>query len=396
MAVGFGLSQATGALVGGALGGKRLDEALACAAQPLFLAVATGVVLALAGVVISGPVMKFLGAKPEILLAGENYLKLLFLGLPGCLLGFTANGVLSAQGDMSANRTAQIVAFGANVLLDPLLIYGAFGIPGLGFDGIAISTALIQSCVAIWLVRKALGTRALSGVCIRDFLPGRQIAFALFRQGAPSTFTMMVMMFGGLIMQAHLQPFGAPAVAGAGISLRVEQLILLPILAISFSYGPMVAQNFGAGDYDRLRQATTLAVIVILVMSMTGAVALAIFGAAMMRIFTGDEATVAAGVSYLRAAALMMPAYSMMFLVNALFQGLKRPIWSVLIGLYRQILALAVFPQVFIALGWGLSGIWAGLFVAVWSGFILAMVMAYRIAGDAIGGLRADFRGFGA
>lgn len=297
---------------------------------------------------------------------------------------------------MSANRTAQIVAFGANVLLDPLLIYGAFGIPGLGFDGIAISTALIQSCVAIWLVRKALGTRALSGVCIRDFLPGRQIAFALFRQGAPSSLTMMVMMFGGLIMQAHLQPFGAPAVAGAGISLRVEQLILLPILAISFSYGPMVAQNFGAGDYDRLRQATTLAVIVILVMSMTGAVALAIFGAAMMRIFTGDEATVAAGVSYLRAAALMMPAYSMMFLVNALFQGLKRPIWSVLIGLYRQILALAVFPQVFIALGWGLSGIWAGLFVAVWSGFILAMVMAYRIAGDAIGGLRADFRGFGA
>lgn len=145
-----------------------------------------------------------------------------------------------------------------------------------------------------------------------------------------------------------------------------------------------------------MRQATTLAVIVILVMSMTGAVALAIFGAAMMRIFTGDEATVAAGVSYLRAAALMMPAYSMMFLVNALFQGLKRPIWSVLIGLYRQILALAVFPQVFIALGWGLSGIWAGLFVAVWSGFILAMVMAYRIAGDAIGGLRADFRGFGA
>lgn len=159
------------------------------------------------------------------LLAGENYLKLLFLGLPGCLLGFTANGVLSAQGDMSANRTAQIVAFGANVLLDPLLIYGAFGIPGLGFDGIAISTALIQSCVAIWLVRKALGTRALSGVCIRDFLPGRQIAFALFRQGAPSSLTMMVMMFGGLIMQAHLQPFGAPAVAGAGISLRVEQLI---------------------------------------------------------------------------------------------------------------------------------------------------------------------------
>lgn len=66
MAVGFGLSQATGALVGGALGGKRPDEALACAAQSLFLAVATGVVLALAGVVISGPVMKFLGAKPEI------------------------------------------------------------------------------------------------------------------------------------------------------------------------------------------------------------------------------------------------------------------------------------------------------------------------------------------
>ncbi|WP_340107684.1 MATE family efflux transporter [Pikeienuella sp. HZG-20] len=394
MAIGFGLSQGASALIGGALGAGRLEHARALAAQALTLAALLGVALAAIGVAVSDSAMAAIGAAPDVAAAASDYLRLLFFGLPGFLVGLTANGVLTAQGDMAANRTAQIAAFGANLALNPILIYGVFGLPGFGFDGIALSTVLIQIGVAAWLVAKALRTRALTGAGLRDARPSAPVLDALVRQGAPSSLTMLVMMIGGLIIQAHLQPFGAAAVAGFGVAFRVEQLILLPILSISFVLMPMVSQNFGAGDHDRVRQAATLTAVVALSLSLIGGLALAAGGAAMVTLFTGDPAAVAAGAAYLRVAALMMPAYALMFLVTALFQGLRRPVWSAVIGLYRQVVALTLFPALFVSLGWGLSGVWAGLFAAVWSGFALAFALAVFVCRRRIGGLRPDFAAF--
>jgi Na+-driven multidrug efflux pump len=193
-------------------------------------------------------------------------------------------------------------------------------------------------------------------------------------------------------MQAHLQPFGAAAVAGFGVAFRVEQLILLPILSLSIALMPLTAQNFGAQDHDRVRQAATLAALAALGLSLVGSVLLGLFGAALTGLFTNDAAAIASGAAYLRAAALMTPAYALMFLVTAFFQGVRRPVWSVVIGLYRQILALLLFPALFVSgLGWGLAGVWAGLVAAVWSGFALSMLLAVIVGRRAIGGLRPDF-----
>ncbi|MEM8752171.1 MAG: MATE family efflux transporter [Pseudomonadota bacterium] len=389
-AFGFGLSQGASALIAAALGERDEGAARATAAQALMSAAALGAGLALVGVFASGAGLRALGAEAGVLDAAESYLRLLFLGLPSFLIGFTANGILTAQGDTSSNRTAQMAAFAANLALNPLLIYGAFGLPGLGFDGIAVSTVLTQTGVAVWLVRRALAARALRGVRLADAAPTARVIGALTRQGAPISFSVIVMMLGAVILQSHLQPFGAAAVAGYGVAFRVEQLILLPILSISFSFMPMAAQNFGAGDHDRVRQAATLAAAVALGVALVGAVALAVFGAAMTAVFTSDPAAVAAGAAYLAVAATMMPAYTAMFLVTALLQGLQRPIWSVAIGLYRQVVALIVFPPLFIGAGWGFDGVWAGLFVAVWSGFALSLFVAARVARGSIGGLRVD------
>ncbi|MEL7463039.1 MAG: MATE family efflux transporter [Pseudomonadota bacterium] len=392
MALGFGLSSGASALIGAALGGGRAADARAFAAQALVLAAALGLLLGGAGALSSNAVLRLIGASDGVLETADSYLTLLFLGLPSFLIGFTANGVLTSQGDTASNRNAQIVAFFANVGLNPILIYGALGVPGLGFDGIALSTVLIQTAVAFFLVRRALATRALGGASLADARPTGAVLADLFRQGAPSSLTMLVMMVGATIMQVHLQPFGAAAVAGFGVAFRVEQLILLPILSISFSLMPLIAQNFGSGDHDRVRQALTLAAVLAIGVALLGAVALGVFGEAMTGVFTDDEAAIAAGAAYLRMAAFMMPAYTAMFIVTALFQGLRRPVWSVVIGLYRQIFALSLFPWVFVSfLDWGLSGVWMGLFVAVWSGFALAMALAVVIGSKALGGIAPDF-----
>lgn len=393
MSVGFGLSQGASALIGSALGAKDRDGARDYAAGAITSAAILGVILAGIGLLGAEPLLRLMQTTPEVLAASVDYLDLFFLGMPSFLVSFTANGVLSSQGDTNTNKQAQMVAFVANIGLNPLLIYGAFGIGGLGFNGIALSTVIIQTCAAMFMVRRALGTRAMQGCGVVNYLPAPHVIFDFVRQGAPASMTMAVMMVGGFIIQVHLQPFGAAAVAGFGVAFRVEQLILLPILAISFALMPMVSQNYGAADFDRVRQAVTLAVSVGLSMALVGAVALALGGVAMTRLFTDDADAVASGAAYLRVAALMMPAYTAMFMITALFQGIKRPIWSVVIGAYRQLFALVAFPTLFVSVfGWGLAGVWAGLFVAVWSGLLFAVILMFFVARRAIGGMRPDFR----
>jgi Na+-driven multidrug efflux pump len=109
-------------------------------------------------------------------------------------------------------------------------------------------------------------------------------------------------------------------------------------------------------------------------------------------LFSDDSAAVDAGADYLRIAAMMMPAYTIMFVITALFQGLQRPVWSVVIGVYRQIIALALLPPIFVQfLGFGVTGVWLGLFCAVWSGLLLALVLAARVCSSTLGHVRPDF-----
>lgn len=394
MAVGIGLNMGAGALIGGALGEKDPEKARAFSAGAIGAAAMLAFILMTAGLLWGDGLLRLMRVGPGVFDTASSYLFVMFFGLPAFMVGFTANGVLTAQGDTDTNRQAQMIACITNVGLNPLLIYGALGLPGLGFHGIAVSTILIQIGVAAWLVSRALKTTAMRGVTPDQFLPGAALTVELIRQSAPASLNMMVMMAGGFLIQTHLQPFGAAAVAGYGIAFRVEQLILLPILAISFATMPMVAQNFGAKDHDRVRQSVTLAWSVALAMSLIGAVALALFGVAMVRVFTDDPAAIASGAAYLQLAALMMPAYSLMFIITSFFQGVKRPIWSSAIGIYRQIFALALFPALFVAhTDWGLTAVWAGLFVAVWSGFVFAFFLTFLISRQTIGGMKLDFAG---
>ena len=394
MAVGMGLNMGAGALIGAALGERNTEKARALSAGAIGAAVILALVLMMAGLLWGDGLLRLMQVGDEVFATASSYLFVMFFGLPAFMVGFTANGVLTAQGDTETNKRAQMVASIVNIGLNPLLIYGALGLPGLGFHGIAVSTILIQFGVAIWLVTKALKTKAMRGVSLDQFAPDLALTSQLIRQSAPASLNMMVLMVGGLLIQSHLQPFGAATVAGYGIAFRVEQLILLPILAISIATMPMVAQNFGAGDYDRVRQSLTLASSFALGLSLIGAVFLALGGEAMTRIFTDDPAAVASGAAYLQIAALMMPAYSLMFIINSYFQGVKRPVWSLAIGIYRQFFGIAFFPALFVAYtDWGLTAVWSGLFVAVWSGFAVAFALVFLISRRAIGGMRLDFAG---
>ncbi|NVO58426.1 MATE family efflux transporter [Rhodobacteraceae bacterium B1Z28] len=390
ISVGVGLGAAMSALVGNALGAGDLRKARRLAAQGMSYGFIAASVLALAGLWY-GPALIHLVSEPgSYRSAGLRYFHWLLLALPGFLLAFGCNGILQAHGDAVSMQRALVVAFFANIALNPLLIYGIPGlVPGIGFDGLAVSTVISQTGVMIFMIRQVLRRRRMRRMRARNFVPRLEKLSEISVQVLPTATSFMVMLLSGFVMQYALKIFGEHAIAGHGVAIRLEQILLLPVLGVTGALLPIASQNFGAHEFARVREALFHCWKVGFIMTAIAAPLLWIFGRPMLGLFTDDPEVIRVGLSYLRVDCLILPFYMMLFSINSLLQALKRPIWTVWISLYRQGFGVAFFVWVFVGLlGFNETGVWFGTAAAVVTGWMIALIMTTHVTRREIGGLR--------
>jgi len=389
IALAFGLSAAMGALVGNALGGGDADKAHQFARQGLVFGLLASVLLTLLGYWFSPKIIALISEEGAYRTAANAYLQLLLLGIVSFLVAFGANGILQAGGDTRSMKRAQIVAFFTNLALNPLFIFGIPGwIPGIGFNGIALSTLVSQTGVMIYVLYRVNHVGIFRGVDLACLLPNLKTFREILAQALPSSFSMMVMMLAGLVIQYFLKHFGPEAVAGYGIALRIEQILLLPIFGLTGSLMPIAAQNYGAGNFDRVREAVFFSFKYGCLITIIAGILLWLFGGSAMSLFTNDAEVIRIGASYLRIDALILWAYLLLFSINALLQALKKPLWTLWIGVFRQGLGVAAFTYLYVIIfEMGTMGVWLGIATSVIAGLIISMIVAQIIAKKLIGGL---------
>ncbi|MDU8944095.1 MATE family efflux transporter [Ovoidimarina sediminis] len=390
IAIGIGLGAAMSALVGNALGAGEDDRARRFAAQGISYGLLSAGFLAIIGYLL-GPLLIQLVSEPGPYRdAGVRYFHLLLLALPGFLLMFGCNGILQAHGDAVSMQRALIVSFFVNIALNPLLIFGIPGvIPGIGFDGLAVSTVISQTGVMLFLFRQVLRRRRMQNMRTKDFAPRLDRYAEISIQVLPTATSFLVMLLAVFVVQFALKFFGEHAIAGYGIALRLEQLLLLPILGMTGALLPIASQNFGAKDFDRVRQSLFFCWKVGLVLSAIAGPILWVFGRTMMGFFTDDPEVIRVGVTYLRVDGLILPFYMALFSINSFLQALKRPIWTVWISLYRHCFGVAFFVWIFVGLlRFDEIGVWLGIATAVVTGLGLALWMTSHVAQNEMGGLR--------
>ena len=389
MSIGIGLGSAMSALVGNALGAGDHRAARRLAAQGISYGLIAAGVLALAGLWYGPGLIRLVSEPGAYREAGIRYFFWLLLALPGFLLAFGCNGILQAHGDAVSMQRALVVAFFANIGLNPLLIYGLPGlIPGIGFDGLAVSTVVSQTGVMVFMIRQVLRRRRMQRMRSGNFVPRPDRFWIISIQVLPTATSFMVMLLSGFVMQFALKLFGEHAIAGFGVAIRLEQILLLPVLGVTSALLPIASQNFGARDYDRVRESLFYCWKIGFFMTATAAPILWIFGRPLLGFFTDDPEVIRVGLSYLRIDSLILPFYMMLFAINSLLQALKRPIWTVWISLYRQGFGVAFFVWIFIGfLGFSEVGVWLGVATAVITGWMVALLMATFVAQHELGGL---------
>jgi putative MATE family efflux protein len=389
IALGVGLAAAMGALVGNALGAGDRRMARRYSAQGISFGMIGAVTLGIASQVYGPALLRAVSAAGAYQDAGVTYFRLLTLALPGFLVAFGCNGILQAHGDGRSMRRALVVAFFANIALNPLLMFGIPGvIGGLGFAGLAISTVISQTGVMAYLIRQVVRLDTMTATEPRHFVPDWPRYREIVEQVIPSGFAFLIMILAGVVVQFALKSFGEHAVAGFGIGIRLEQLVILPLMGLSSALLPIAAQNLGARNPDRVREAVFYCWKAGAVIALAAWPFLWFGGGYAVAFFSDDPEVISVGRDYLRVASFMLYVYLIHFSITSFLQAAKRPIWSLWISLYRQAFGVAFFVWLYVGyLGTPVIGVWYGTSTAAATGAIMALLVARHVAERKIGGL---------
>lgn len=380
IAIGYGLSSGTTALIGNELGSENRDKAAHYGVQSISFAIILGVLIPVIGFILSPWLFGLLGAEGEYLNLALRYINVVFLGSIFFTLVFSANGILNAVGDTKPYRNFLIAGFFLNIILSPMFLFGWGPLPAMGIGGIALATILIEAIGAVYLLLRVRKINFMSVGIRKNLKPKPEFFKDIAKQGVPSSVHMMTVALGIFILTFFIGKYGEAAVAAYGIAVRVEQIILVPMIGINISVLSIVAQNKGAGLIERIREVLRLSYRYSAAMMAVGLVVLVALAPWLMKLFNTDPEVVKAGALYLRIEAFALFGYTIVFISDAVYQAYKKPMIPLAFGLARQIIApVILFALMVFVFKTPLLGIWLSVFAIIWTSALIYLFMVRRL-----------------
>lgn len=354
-----GFGTAVSVLVGNALGAKEIRKSECNAQQALGFGFCISIILMLVGVFASKPLLQFIGGEGEVLRLALEYIQIIYWGALAFIIFSFCNNILTAHGDSKPFRNMLVLGFFLNLILDPLFLYGGFGIPAMGFKGIALATVVIESITALFLFGLCLHRGYFGIFRLKHVIPKPKFIQEMLIQGIPASLNMLMVAFGFFVTNYFVKDFGNEAIAMFGVTTRIEQIILLPTIGISVAVSAIVAQNNGAGNIERIKETLRIGSLWGLYLIIPASIIMALGGKWWMGIFSDDSAVIALGITYLWIMLTTEWSYVIGGIYIGALQAMKKPFLGFIAPLLRIVLGRLVFFSVCIyVLHLGLNSLW--------------------------------------
>ena len=376
MSMTIGLMIAMSALAAQRIGRGEEEEARRIASSVIALGLVIGVAVGAATWIYAPQLLSMLGAVGETRDFAVSYLRIVTPTLPVMVVAMVSSGLLRAHGDARRAMNATLAAGIVNAILDPILIFGWLFMPALGLDGAAYASAAARFAMAgtaLYPILKHYGGFApfTLGRFRKDLAPIIAIA-------GPAILTNVATPVGNFIVTRAIAPYGDAAMAGYSVIGRLTPLAFCVIFALSGAVGPIIGQNFGARNYDRVRdtliRALQFTAIYTVIM---WAVLIALQGVIADQFGLRDLGR----TLIFWFALIMTPLFffnGVLFVANASFNNLNRPLWSTLLNWGKNTLGTAPFVIAGAALG-GAPGVLVGQALGGVLFSILGVLLALRL-----------------
>ena len=299
-AVGIGLSLSTTAMVARRIGEKDPEEAAVAGVQAIVLGLITSIGIGIPCLIYAPQLLRLMGASGDIVSTGSGYARIALGGSGAILMLFLNNAIFRGAGDAAIAMRLLWVSNIINLILDPCLIFGLGPFPRLGVTGAALATFTGRSIgVAYQFYRLLRGTERIR-ILTRQIRVNLHVLLRLVRVSLTGILQFAIAHTSWIGLVRIVSVFGAAALAGYTIAIRIVVFLILPSWGLSNAAATLVGQNLGAGKPERAEQAVWRTGFYNMLFLGSVGVVFAIIAEPIARLFTQDPAVVPLAATCLR------------------------------------------------------------------------------------------------
>ena len=375
MSVAIGLGAGTSSVVARAIGANDSTRAARLATDSLLLSFIITGSISFLGILTIDSLFLSLGAPKEMIPLIRGYMEILYLGVPFVVVGMVGMSSMRATGDTRLPSLLMIIASIANIIIDPIMIFGLGPIPAMGLKGAAMAALIARGAIflgTIYFMNQRLNMLSYEKPTLSEM---KSSWIDILHVGIPAAATNTIIPIATAIITAMLAKYGPEAVAGFGVASRIESVVLVMFYSLSAIIGPFVGQNLSAKKAERIYLALKQCSVFCLIFGLIFSYFLIAFRNSLPLLFSQNVTVIKSASLFLLIAPISYGAYGVVMTMNAAFNGMGKPVPAVAISLIRMIVIyvpMAYFLQYFLGIG--------GIYLSYAIANILSGIVAYNWA----------------
>lgn len=373
LAVAVGAGVGVNSYISRKLGARDRDAANAAVTHGFLLSFAHAIFFVLFGLVAIKPFFRMFTDSPEIVSLACDYSYIVVLGAFAQLFHIMVEKLLQSTGRMLAPMLLQTIGAIANIILDPILIFGLLGAPRMGVRGAAIATLLGQILsMTLSLLVFFLRDQDLR-MDLKKFRPDLRAVAQIYAVGVP---TMLMNALGSLLvtlLNSILIRFSELAVSVFGVYFKLQTFVFMPVSGLTQGALPIMGYNYGAQNRRRLLSTLRCAVLVAVGIMAAGNLLFVLIPDKLLLLFNASPEMLEMGTSALRIISCSYIFAAVGLIFSTMFQAVGKGSYSLTVFLMRQL--IVVVPLAFLlSRTLGLNGIWLSFPIAEAAGAIAAVL----------------------
>lgn len=359
IAVGTGVGM--NSLISRYLGEKNYEKSNRTAETGLALAIIYGIILLILSRFLPRPFLSAQTTDENIIAYGIEYLQIVMGFSMGVFIQIFLERTLQSTGRSIFTMLTQLIGAILNIILDPIFIFGYFGLPAMGVKGAAIATVMGQIIGALFGC--FFEYKFNEEITIKKPVLDLDIVKGIYVVGVPSMITITIQSFTIYVLNKMLSAISTSAIAALGAYFKVQSFVFMPIFGVNNGLVPIVAYNYGAKNKERIIKAIKLAFITVTFMMIFVSAIIMIFPREILGIFSAGDKMLEIGIPMLRICALSYIFAGISIVGTAVFQAFGNGILTLFDSILRQIIVL--LPVAYIAVKFfTVNEIWWGYVIA--------------------------------
>ena len=380
IAVGTGTGVGMNALLSKSLGEKNFKKANKTATNAAFIYALSYIVFLILGFTIVKPFYRSQvgSADAEIMTMGVDYLSTVMIFSFGIFTQVFFERLLTSTGRTIFSMTSQLSGALTNIILDPILIFGMFGLPKMGVTGAAVATVIGQ-CVA----------GIVAGTCnhkfnhevkfeFKGFRPDLKIIGTIYAVGIPSIIMQSIGSIMTYCMNRILIEFSSTATAVFGVYFKLQSFFFMPVFGLNNGITPIIAYNYGARQRKRMTKTIKLSLFVAFCLTFIGFVLFESIPQVLLGMFSASDDLLKIGIPALRTIGVHYLIAWYCIIAGTVFQALGKAIFSMVVSIMRQLVVLIPAAYLLAKFG-GLHMVWWSFPIAEIMSFIVSTAFLIRI-----------------